>query len=156
MNQLPPQPIPDHLLGKEWRFASLPAEELVEFFSSRPIPILSVKESLHPLNLGLASTLAIPGVIIYGDRKSMALAQWLEEIQPRSLNFIAADVEESGGLVLEAGVNERWIIATFQDTEIASSAVNYEQKKRASKGLHFLLVQPDDSGMTYTGFWLLG
>ncbi|NEQ67039.1 MAG: DUF1092 family protein, partial [Symploca sp. SIO2D2] len=22
-------------------------------------------------------------------------------------------------------------------------------------GLHFLLVQPDDSGMTYTGFWLL-
>jgi hypothetical protein len=21
--------------------------------------------------------------------------------------------------------------------------------------LHFLLVQPDDSGMTYTGFWLL-
>ncbi|GFE68287.1 Tab2 family RNA-binding protein [Chroococcus sp. FPU101] len=156
MTQLPPQPIPDHLLGKEWRFASLPAEELVEFFNSRPIPILSAKESLYPINLGLASTLPISGVIIYGDRKSMALAKWLQEISPRSLNYIPAEIGQSGGLILEAGVNERWVIATFYDAEMAHFADLYERKKKASKGLHFLLVQPDDSGMTYTGFWLLG
>ncbi|PSF31167.1 hypothetical protein C7H19_23190 [Aphanothece hegewaldii CCALA 016] len=155
MTQLPPQPIPDHLLGKEWRFASLPAEELVEFFSNSPIPILSANESLYPLNLGIASTLPISGVIIYGDKKSLSLAQWLQEINPHSLNYIPAEKGQSGGLVLEAGVNERWIMATFSDAEMAHFADIYEQKKQASKGLHFLLVQPDDSGMTYTGFWLL-
>nr|WP_317106120.1 Tab2 family RNA-binding protein [Chroococcidiopsis sp. SAG 2025] len=31
----------------------------------------------------------------------------------------------------------------------------YAQRQQQSQGLHFLLVQPDDSGMTYTGFWLL-
>lgn len=155
MNQQPPQPIPEHLLGKEWRFASISAEELVEFFNSRPIPILSSPETLYPLNLGLASTIPIPGVIIYGDKKSMSLAQWLEGVKPRSLNYISAEIEQSGGLVLEAGLNERWIIATFSDSEMAQFADSYEQKKQASQGLHFLLVQPDDSGMTYTGFWLL-
>lgn len=155
MKQQPPQPIPEHLLGKEWRFASLPAEELVEFFSSRLIPILSFPESLYPINLGLASTLPIPGVIIYGDKKSMSLAQWLEEVNPHSLNYISAEMGQSGGLVLEAGFNERWIIATFSDSEMAHFADSYDQKKKASQGLHFLLVQPDDSGITYTGFWLL-
>jgi hypothetical protein len=31
----------------------------------------------------------------------------------------------------------------------------FEQRKVASQGVHFLLVRPDDSGVTYTGLWLL-
>lgn len=155
MNQQPPQPLPDHLLGKEWRFATLNAAELVEFFSDRPMPILSAPESSYPFNLGLSSTVAIPGMIIYGDRKSMVLARWLEEVKPISIHFIPADAGQSGGLVLNTETGDRWIIATFSDPEMADSAQKYEQRKQASKGLHFLLVQPDDSGMTYTGFWLL-
>ncbi|TVQ65436.1 MAG: DUF1092 family protein, partial [Spirulina sp. DLM2.Bin59] len=29
------------------------------------------------------------------------------------------------------------------------------QQRQASRGLHFLLIQPDDSAITFTGFWLL-
>jgi hypothetical protein len=50
---------------------------------------------------------------------------------------------------------DRWILNTFDDPDMRSAAQQYEQRKQASQGLHFLLVQPDDSGMTYTGFWLL-
>jgi hypothetical protein len=46
-------------------------------------------------------------------------------------------------------------VATFEDREVAAAAANYEQRKQLSQGLHFLLVQPDESGMTYSGFWLL-
>lgn len=155
VEQSPPQPIADRVLGKEWRFATLPAAELVEFFSSRPIPILSSPDYLDPMYLGLSSTLPIPGVIIYGDRKSMSIAQWLQEVNPCSINYIPTEIGQSGGMVLEAGLVERWVIATFSDTEMSQFAQKYEQKKQVSKGLHFLLVQPDDSGMTYTGFWLL-
>ena len=59
------------------------------------------------------------------------------------------------GLVLEASLVDRWIVATFEDSEVTAAAKIYEQRKQQSNGLHFLLVQPDDSGMTYTGFWLL-
>jgi hypothetical protein len=46
-------------------------------------------------------------------------------------------------------------MATFEDAEVMDSAKTFEVKKQLAKGLHFLLVQPDDSGMTFTGFWLL-
>lgn len=148
----PPAPIPSNLLGEQWRFATLSAEGVQEAFSLRPIPILEMPEFLLPINLGLASTLPVPGVVIYGGRQSMRLARWLQEARPVALNYIAGAPD---GLVLEAGLVDRWIIATFEDKEVAAAAKVYQQRKQQSRGLHFLLVQPDDSGMTYSGFWLL-
>ncbi|MEY2832402.1 MAG: hypothetical protein RLZZ574_1660, partial [Cyanobacteriota bacterium] len=44
---------------------------------------------------------------------------------------------------------------TFESQQAEEIARKYEQNKQVSKGLHFLLIQPDDSGMTTTAFWLL-
>lgn len=152
LDKPPPLPLPENLWGEEWRFASLVAGDLVEAFSDRPMPILEMPEYLLPINLGLASTVPVPGVVIYGGRQSMRLARWLEQAHPIALNYIAGAPD---GLVLEAGLVDRWVVATFEDNEVKNSARIYEQRKQQSQGLHFLLVQPDDSGMTYTGFWLL-
>jgi hypothetical protein len=152
LDKPPPTPLPEKLWGEQWRFATLPASEVETAFKELPIPILEMPDFLLPLNLNLASTTAIPGVVIYGGRQSMRLARWLQEAQPVALNYIAGD---SSGLVLEAGLVERWIVATFADPEVTAAANAYEQRKQQSQGLHFLLVQPDDSGMTYSGFWLL-
>ncbi|MDJ0799990.1 MAG: Tab2/Atab2 family RNA-binding protein [Calothrix sp. MO_167.B12] len=148
----PPVPLPENLWGEEWRFASIPAGDLVDVFAERPIPILAMPEFLLPINLGIASTQPIPGVVIYGGRRSLHLARWLQEANPVAINYIAG---EPDGLVLEAGLADRWIIATFEDKEVKSAAGTYQQRQQNSKGLHFLLVQPDDSGMTYSGLWLL-
>lgn len=148
----PPLPLPDNLWGDQWRFASLPAGEVTEIMLDRPIPILVMPEDLLPLNLGLSSQAIIPGIVIDGGRKSRYLAQWLQEIKPVELNYIAG---EPDGLVLETGLIDRWIIATFNDPEVTQAAKLYGERKKDTLGLHFLLVQPDDSGMTYSGFWLL-
>ncbi|HEY9823430.1 MAG TPA: Tab2/Atab2 family RNA-binding protein [Candidatus Sericytochromatia bacterium] len=152
LDKPPPTPLPENLWGEQWRFATLPAGNIEEAFAERPIPILQMPEFLLPLNLGLASTVAVPGVIIYGGRQSMQLARWLENVQPVALNYIAGTPD---GLILESGLVDRWVVATFEDKEVAAAAQTYEQRKQLSGGLHFLLVQPDESGMTYTGFWLL-
>lgn len=152
VEKLPPAPLPENLWGEEWRFATLPAGDIADVFTERPIPILQVPEFLKPINLGLASTVSVPGVIIYGGRQSMRLARWLQEADAVALNYIAGAPD---GLILEAGLQDRWIVATFDDSEATAAAKVYEQRKQQSRGLHFLLVQPDDSGMTYTGFWLL-
>lgn len=148
----PPTPLPDNLWGDEWRFASIQAGDLVDLFSDRPIPILSLPEPLQPLNLGLASTVAIPGVIIYGGRRSLHLAKWIAQSRPVELNYIAGAPD---GLVLEAGLVDRWVLVTFTDAQVTAAANIYTQRQQQSQGLHFLLIQPDDSGMTYTGIWLL-
>jgi hypothetical protein len=147
-----PLPLPENLWGEEWAFGTIPSGDIVDEFAERPIPILQIPESIKPINLGLASTVAIPGVIIYGGRKSMGLAQWLQESTPVELNYLAGD---PNGLVLESGLVDRWILATFTDAEVTTAGKLYQQRKRLSHGLHFLVVQPDKSGMTYSGFWLL-
>ncbi len=149
---LPPVPMPENLWGDQWRFASLRSGDLVKEFSDRPLRVQVLPEDLLPLNLGLASTVAIPGIIIDGGKQSLKLARWLESTQPVSLNYIAG---QPNGLILQAGLSDRWVIVTFEDEEVIQAAQTFAVRQQLAKGLHFLLVQPDDSGMTYTGFWLL-
>lgn len=152
IDQPPPMPLDESLLGQQWQFAALPSGEIVEAFSGRMIPVLEMPDELLPLKLGLPSTLPIPGVIIQGGRRSLRLAQWLQSADPAALNYLPGAPD---GLILDAGLVDRWIIATFEDAEVIKAAQIFEQRKQASQGLHFLLVQPDDSGMTFSGFWLL-
>ncbi|MEO0886361.1 MAG: Tab2/Atab2 family RNA-binding protein [Cyanobacteria bacterium J06648_10] len=146
-----PVPVSDHLMGDLWQFAAVSPDDL-QRLCSEPIPIQSVPSEVMPIALGLPSTLPIPGVIIDGGRQSMRLAQWLQSARPVMLQYIAGMPD---GLLLEAGLVDRWILTTFEDDDVAAAARTFTERKIAAKGLHFLLVRPDDSGMTYTGLWLL-
>jgi hypothetical protein len=152
LEQSPPLPLPDHLWGDRWRFASITAADLEVAFRDRPIPIQEIPESRLPHHLQLPSTLPIPGVVIDGGRQSMRLARWLQEACPFALNYIPGAPD---GLILEAGLVDRWVVTTFTDPEVITAAQTFRQRQQASQGLHFLLVQPDDSGVTYSGVWLL-
>lgn len=152
IEQSPPVPLPENLWGEVWQFATLEAGELIKTFAEYPIPILHIPKALQPLNLGLASTVPISGVVINGGRQSMQLARWLQNADPVALNYIPGQPD---GLILEAGLVDRFVVATFEDTEVSAAAKRFETRKQLAKGLHFLLIQPDDSGITYTGFWLL-
>jgi len=142
LDQPPPVPIPEKVWGEKWRFATLVASDIEDTFAGQPIPILEIPEFLLPINLGIASTLPIPGVVIDGGRQSLRIARWIQESRPFALNYISGTPD---GLILEAGLVDRWIVATFADQEVTIAAQIYEQRKQQSKGLHFLLVQPDDS-----------
>ncbi len=149
---LPPVPLPENIWGEGWQFTGLGAEVLETTLLAHPIPILSLSLDILPSRLGLAPTSIIPGVVIYGGRRTMALARWLQEQNPVELRFIAG---EPDGLVMAAGLRERWVLFTFNDTDVRIAAQHFTERQRQSCGLHFLLVQPDDSGVTYTGLWLL-
>jgi RNA-binding protein Tab2/Atab2 len=148
-----PLPLPDHLWGDRWRFGAIAAQDLLPTFKNRPIPITDIPAFLDPVAQGLASDTLIPGVMIQGGRQSMPLAKWLQRSHPFALTYIPG---EPDGLILEAGLVERWILATCEDDEMRQLGREFGDRQRAAKGLHFLLVQPDDSGMTQTGFWLMG
>ncbi len=152
IEQLPPQPLPERLRGENWQFAALAAGEVEYAFRDRPIPIVSTPDYALPTAEGLSSDLPVPGLIVYGGRASRALAQWLQSIRPIALDYLSGP---PNGIILEAGLAERWVIATFEDKEVATAAAVFQQRKQASEGIHFLSVQPDDAGVTTSGFWLL-
>jgi hypothetical protein len=104
------------------------------------------------VNLNIPSTASIPGVIIDGGKQAMMLARWLARSLPYGLRSIPG---EPDGLILEAGLDDRWVMTTYDDPEVKSAAQIFRERQQLTKGLHFLLVQPDDSGMTYSGFWLM-
>jgi hypothetical protein len=155
LDRPPPQPLPENLWGEQWRFATLSTEALLESFCTRPIPYGSTPQDYWSLGRKLAPEVPIAGVIIYAGRQARYLCQWLAQINPVSLNYQEIEMGQSGGLMLEAGLLDRWILATFTDPEVARAAIQFEQRKAIAHHLHFLLIQPDDSGVTYTGFWLL-
>jgi hypothetical protein len=155
LEQPPPQALPEDLWGDEWQIANIAAGQIIDLFSDRPIPICSMPSEFHPLNLNLTSDIFIPGIVVYGGRTSMSLARWIEQQSPAAINYIPTEVGKSGGFILETGLVDRWVFNTFESEQASGIARKYEQNKQASKGLHFLLIQPDDSGMTTTAFWLL-
>ena len=111
IEQPPPLPLPETLWGDRWRFATIGANDLISGIGDRPMPFKSLPKDLLPLNLGLPSTLSIPGVVIDGGRQSLQFCQWLAEVEPVSLNFIPGQPD---GLILESGLVDRWVIATFE------------------------------------------
>ncbi|TVP62064.1 MAG: DUF1092 family protein [Leptolyngbya sp. LCM1.Bin17] len=148
----PPVPLPEQLWGDRWGFTALAAGDFEQTLPYEPIPLRHLPAELMPSRLGLASTTPLPGIVIDAGRQAMALAQWLQANHPAWLNAIAG---EPDGLILEAGLCDRWIITTFDDPDVSRAGQQFQQRKQASQGLHFLLVRPDDSGMTITGLWLL-
>lgn len=152
LDKPPPVPLAESLWGEQWRFAAINAGAFEQIFPYEPIPVRSLPEQRLPSRLGLASTVQIPGIIIDAGRKSMPLAQWLQSSQPAWLSYVPGAPD---GLILEAGLVDRWVLTTFDDPDVAAAGRSFEQRKQVSKGLHFLLVRPDDSGMTQTGLWLL-
>ena len=155
LDKPPPQALPESLWGDEWQIANIAAGQIIDLFSDRPIPICRIPTEFQPISIGIPSSVFIPGVVVYGSRTSMQLASWIEKQIPAFINYIPTEVGKSGGFILETSLVDRWIFNTFESEQAAEIARNYEQKKQASKGLHFLLIQPDDSGMTTTAFWLL-
>lgn len=148
----PPLPLADSLWGDSWGFASLSAEVLARQLAQRPIPYGDRPSELLPDRLGLSAKAPIPGVVVNGGRRSRALAQWLNGVQPVALSFVPG---EPDGVILEAGLCDRWILATSQDPELRQAGLAFESRKSTVRHLHFLLIQPDNSGMTYTGLWFL-
>jgi RNA-binding protein Tab2/Atab2 len=153
MSPPPPQPLPENLWGDRWQFVGLPAQELELYLLERPIPIRKVSELALPSQQQLATTLLIPGIVIDAGRQSMRLARWMAEQRPQAIEAIN---RELGALMLTAEQNTaQWILATYQDEEVRLAAQTFKERKIQSRGIHFLLIQPDSTAVTYSGLWIL-
>jgi hypothetical protein len=147
----PPQPIrpapialPEAARGDRWSWATLSASALAEaadwdiaFSGLLPIP-----DAIPP-------DTAIPGLRLFSQRRSLAIAGWLAGLEPVRLDL------EGDQLVLEAGLDDRWRLARLDAAESQAARSAFASARERAGGLQFIAVQADPEQPRFDGFWML-
>lgn len=144
LSENPPNPCP--YTAERWQFGRLAARDLLDL-AARPIPF-----GLRNLQRAAHLQGVIPGVIFTAGRQARYIAQWLDSQIPAYCEAITGDPD---GVVIHTGLADRWVLATYTDAEVVAAAARFQSLKQAAQGWHFVVVQPDQSGLTFTGLWLL-
>ncbi len=137
-------PWPEVARGDRWSWATLPATALGEAVEWS----IGFGDLLR-LPAGLASEAPVPGIRLFSRGRALALAGWLAGLEP-----VRLEVEE-GQLVLEAGLEDRWRLATLTPQEAAAATEVLSRARRESAGLQFLAVQASEQDTHFEGFWML-
>jgi hypothetical protein len=137
-------PWPEVARGDRWSWAMLPAAAL------RDAPEWSIGfGGLLPVPEALDPDAPVPGIRLFSQRRALALAGWLAGLEPVRLEV------ESGQLVLEAGLEDRWRLATLAPNEASASRETLARARQEAAGLQFLAVQNREEDTHFEGFWML-
>lgn len=143
----PVQPLPDALVGEKWQFVTLEAsafddmgEWAIDFGEAFPLGLAN-----------LSPGALVPGLLIYSAR-AVPLAAWLSGVE---LAGVKLEMEPAMRLILETGLNDRWLFAALPTAQLQAEAQRFETAKRQASGVHFLAVQADPNVEAFAGFWLL-
>jgi len=140
------QRLPDALQGQKWTFVTLEAsafsemgEWAIDFGAAFPLELTGVQPDT-----------LIPGFIIFSPR-AVPMAGWMSGLE---LGFLKLDTE-APRLILETGVNDRWIVANLGTAQLMAEAQRFETAKQQANGVHFLAIQTNPETEAFAGFWLL-
>ncbi|MFM8525381.1 MAG: Tab2/Atab2 family RNA-binding protein [Cyanobacteriota bacterium] len=137
-------PLPEAARGDSWSWATLPLEALREA-PEWPMGF----NGLVPIPAELDADVPIPGLRLFSTSRALAIAGWLAGLEPVRLEISGRQ------LVLEAGLEDRWLLASLSDTEAAAAAAAFRRSIDQAGGLQFVAVQAGESATGLEGFWLL-
>ncbi|MFQ6539050.1 MULTISPECIES: Tab2 family RNA-binding protein [Aphanothece] len=139
-----PVPLPEAARGDSWAWASLPVAALAGasgwetgFSGLVPVPAVADPEA------------SVPGLRLFSASRALALAGWLAGLEPVRLEIVGPQ------LVLEAGLEDRWLLATLPEEEAEAALEAFRAARERAGGLQFIAVQSRQSDQRFEGFWLL-
>jgi hypothetical protein len=97
----------------------------------------------------IGDEVVVPGLRLFGGSRSLAIAGWLAGLEPVRLEISGRQ------LVLEAGLEDRWFLATLADEEAEAAAEAFGSSIANAAGLQFIAVQASEAASSLEGFWLL-
>ena len=139
-----PVPLPEVARGDRWAWATLPAEALRDAAEWG-----AGFAGLIQLPPELESGAAIPGIRLFSRHRALAIAGWLAGLEPVRLEL------EGNQLVLEAGLEDRWLLTTLPGEEARLASEAFDTARARAGGLQFMAVQAEEQEQRLEGFWLL-
>jgi hypothetical protein len=143
-----PVPLPEAARGERWAWATLPLAALADAAAwDSDFPGLVAL----PAAVGAPPDPAapVPGIRLFSPSRALAIAGWLAGLEPVRLEI------EGRQLVLEAGLEDRWLLSTLAATEAEAAARAFADARLHSGGLQFIAVQAREDDARFAGFWML-
>ena len=139
-----PVPLPDAARGERWSWAGLPLQALAGASQWE-----AGFAGLVPLPEGLDPAVTVPGIRLFGGQRALAIAGWLAGLEPVRLEI------EGRKLVLEAGLEDRWLLGTLTEAETEAAQQTFALAREQAGGLQFLAVQGRESDQRFEGLWVM-
>ena len=139
-----PVPLPEEARGDRWAWATLPAAALAEATEWGASFTGMVRQPA-----GLDPEAPVPGIRLFSRQRALAIAGRLAGLEPVRLEL------DGNQLVLEAGLEDRWLVTSLPDEEAKVAAAAFAQARERSGGLQFLAVQGAERDERLEGFWML-
>ncbi|MFM2080722.1 MAG: hypothetical protein RLZZ124_362 [Cyanobacteriota bacterium] len=140
----PAVPLPEAVRGDSWSWASLPAAALREA-ADWPVSFAG----LVPLPAHLDDGAMVNGLRLFSASRSLAIAGWMAGLEPVRLEV------DGRQLVLEAGMDDRWLLGTLEEPEAAAALAAFRAARSQTEGFQFIAVQSDEGQQGFDGFWIL-
>ena len=140
----PPVPLPQEVQGDAWSWASLPAG-LLRDASDWPMSF----SGLLPTPETLDDNESVPGLRLFSQSRSLAMAGWLGGLEPVRL------MVEGRQLVMEAGQDDRWLVSDLDAASADEVAAAIEASRESVSGLQFIAIQASPEEQSFAGFWML-
>lgn len=144
-----PVPLPEAARGDSWAWATLPLGALATasewecgFAGLVPLPMGIDGEPLDP-------DVPVPGIRLFSASRALAIAGWLAGLEPVRLEL------DGRQLVLEAGLEDRWLLSNLQVEEADAAAKAFAEARQRAGGLQFIAVQASEQEPSFAGFWML-
>jgi hypothetical protein len=144
-----PVPLPEAARGDRWAWATLPVGALAAardweagFNGLVPLPAVAEGHALDP-------EAPVPGIRLFSATRALAIAGWLAGLEPVRLEL------DGRQLVLEAGLEDRWLLSTLPDDEAEAAARAFAEARERAGGLQFIAVQASEQEPSFAGFWML-
>lgn len=145
MPVLPPaRPLPEAARGDRWSWAHLTVEAMADA-AAWEIGFAG----LVPTPASASAEATVPGIRLFSSSRALAMAGWLAGLEPVRLEV------RDRQLVLEAGLDDRWLLATLPANEAEAAASALADARQQAGGLQFLAVQNDENATGFEGFWML-
>ena len=142
--QTPPIPLPEEVQGDAWSWATLPAGLLREA-GDWPMSF----SGLLPVPTNLEDEAQVPGLRLFSQTRSLAMAGWLGGLEPVRL------LVEGRQLIMEAGQDDRWLVSDLDAEAAQSVAMALETSQASVSGLQFIAIQASPDEQAFAGFWMM-
>ena len=140
----PPIPLPEEVQGDAWSWATLPAA-LLRDAGDWPMSF----SGLLPVPTNLEDEAQVPGLRLFSQSRSLAMAGWLGGLEPVRL------LVEGRQLILEAGQDDRWLVSDLDGEAAKSIASALETSQTTVRGLQFIAIQASPDEQAFAGFWMM-
>ena len=139
-----PKPLPEAIRGDALTISDISIGEL-KLAQNWPIEF----GDIFPIKKSLNDNKSVPGLRLFSQERSLALAAWFSSLEPVKL------IIRKNQLILEASEDDKWLVTDLPEKDANKLTEKFQNNKANSYGYQFISIQSTPFVEKFAGFWIL-